>query len=326
VKYLAIKNWRKFQTIEDGKPAEYVKDYTAKDSDLDRMKLSVFQAGVLDRLHRLRALTGRILHNDITWIIQATHIPRRDAPHVAHAIRTLTERNFIIPTNDENFEGSIGHRREEESREEVLSRERGEVAPRSGASLQEEKDKTPEAPERRERQPQQPPSPSAAPKECRCPDGLCDWSEPISGCARPASVGDAVYYERHVKRNQYFIERLSRGYVLQQWKRLLNDTPEDFAYDPEPMFKERTVHLDAGETTVIKEVMRRPKNAKERSLLLQKDPSKNAKWLYDPACPRGCNEGAVSVSDYPGDPTFSKLTHTELCECVTRDEHRGPSA
>jgi hypothetical protein len=135
-----------------------------------------------------------------------------------------------------------------------------------------------------------------------------------------------VYYQRHVKRNDYFIPKLSRGYVLQQWQRILADTPKDYAYDPEPMFKERTVHLDGGEITVIKEVTRRPKNAKERSLLLQKDPSKNAKWLYDPACPRGCKEGAVNVSDYPGDPTFSMLTHTELCECVTREEHTGPSA
>src|SRR5262249_40960939 len=129
VKYLAVKNWRKFQTIEDGKPAEWLKDYSAKDADIDRMKLSVFQAGVLDRLHRLRALTGRILHSDIAWIIQATHIPRRDAPHVEQAIHTLTERNFIIPTDDEKFEASAGTEERKVKQEQIDIEEREDVAP-----------------------------------------------------------------------------------------------------------------------------------------------------------------------------------------------------
>jgi hypothetical protein len=172
----------------------------------------------------------------------------------------------------------------------------------------------------RQQQPQQPVSPSAPPKACGCPDGLCDWAEEIPGCnVYPGSIGDAIYYQRHVKKNDYFIPKLTRGYVLSQWQRILNDTPEDFEYEAVPLFKEQVSHLEGGATHTSKVVQRRPKNAKERALL-QQNISSNRQWLYDPACPNHCKEGYLDVSDYPDDPLFSKLTSTVICECVGKGE------
>jgi hypothetical protein len=166
-KFLAIKNWRKFQTIDDeGGRAPWIKDYVDKDSDINRMKLTVFQAGVLDRLYRLRARNAHILHNDITWLIQATHMRHRDAAHMAHTIHTLITHNFIIPTDDENFEASaaVEVRKGRDKSRGNPERETGESLKKEktnpvGASGFQAKEKT---------------NPK---KDCGCADGLCDWSD-----------------------------------------------------------------------------------------------------------------------------------------------------
>lgn len=307
-KYLAIKNWRKYQTIDDDKGrAPFVKDYVDKDLDPDRMKLTGFVTNVLDRLYRLRARTSHILHNDITWLSDAMHTYRTDRPHVSHAIRTLISHNFIIPTNDENFEGSAavevrkgrGKGKVDLEREIVSSTEK--IKPNPSGSFQ-AKDK------------------SNPKKDCGCADGLCDWSEPTGGNLAK-TIGDAIYYQRHIKKNDWFIPKLTAGYVRQQWQRILNDTPEDYVYDPDPMIKEKRVHVDGEQPRIGKEVVRRPKNAAERVELL-KDPDRNRKWLYDPACLHGCKEGLVFVSDNPDaeNPMQRLLGHSEYCECVTKEE------
>lgn len=313
-KFLAIKNWRKYQAIEDdlGR-APWIMDYVDKDADPDRMKLSVFEGGVLDRLYRLRARYARILLNDITWITQATHTPPRDRARIPHAIHTLTERNFIIPTNDENFEASAAVEVEVKSR----GKAKGNPERETGSPLKKEKTSGVSGFQAKDK------SKTNPKKDCGCADGLCDWSEPIPGCAHPASVGDAVYYQRHVKRNEYFTQRLSAGYVREQWKRLLNDTPEDWSYDPDPLIRQKSVHLDGLDNppTIKKEVVRRPKNAAERALL-QKNVEHNRKWLYDPACPNHCKEGLVDVQTYPDaapEEMLSKLMHSEYCGCLMKE-------
>lgn len=310
-KFLAIKNWRKYQDIEDdlGR-APWIKDYVDKDSDIDRMKLTVFQAGVLDRLYRLRARNAHILHNDITWLIQATHMRHRDAAHMAHTIHTLITQNFIIPTDDENFEASAavevrkgrGKSNKDSERETGVSSKEEKTNP-SGVSGVQAKDKSKTNPK----------------KDCGCADGLCDWSEPIPG-AHTQSVADAIYYQRHIKKNDWFIPKLTAGYVRKEWQRILADTPEDYVYDPEPMIKERRIHLE-GESILQKQIVRRPKNAKERALL-QKNVEQNRKWLYDPACPNHCREGLVEVQTYPDaapEEMLSKLTHAEYCGCLMKE-------
>ena len=325
-KYLAIKNWRKFQTIEDGKPAEYVKDYCGKDADLERTKLSVFQAGILDRMYRLHGHTGRMLHNDIAWLIQAMHIPRKDAPHVQHAVDALIERKFIIPTNDENFEASAATEksRAEQSREEPLEKsERRGSAPESGAGsplTSGEKDNPSKPSDRKQDQNQPEPRTTFPPKPCGCRDGLCDWSEPISGCSNPVRLGDCIYYQRHVKKNDYFIKKLSRGYVLEQWKRVVSDTPEDYVYDPDPLWGTKLTHdVDTGESAQQTILCRKPKTQREREEIRAKMPhlpKAAVEALFKHGCQYGCKEGYVEVSDYPNDPILGRLTHSERCGCV----------
>jgi hypothetical protein len=314
-KFLAIKNWRKYQAIEDdGGRAPWIKDYVDKDTDIERMKLTGFQAAILDRLYRLRARHAHILHNDITWLIQATYLKHRDATHMPHTIRTLITHNFIIPTDDENFETSAAV--------EVMERKgrgkgTGERETGSG-SLKKEKDKSnPSGASGDQAKKKSNPNPL---KDCGCADGLCDWSEPITGCAHPTSVGDAVYYQRHIKRNDWFIPKLTAGYVRKEWKRILADTPEDYVYDADPMIKEKRIHLE-GESIVQKHVMRRPKTTAERALL-QKNPENNREWLYDPACPYGCKNGLIFVSDNPDAelPIQRQIGHSEYCECLMKEE------
>lgn len=313
-KFLAIKNWRKYQAIEDdlGR-APWIKDYVDKDEDPDRTKLSMFCGGLLDRLYRLRARYGRILNNDVTWITQATHTHRTDRARIGYAIRTLIERNFIIPTDDENFEASatVEVRKGKDKGKSDSERETGSKSLKdreskpTGVSSDQAKDKSNPNPK----------------KDCGCADGLCDWTEAIPGCAHAESVGDAIYYQRHIKKNDWFIPKLTAGYVRKEWKRILADTPEDYVYDSDPMIKEKRINLE-GESILQKQIVRRPKNAKERALLLR-DPAANRKWLYDPACPNHCKEGIIDVQTYPDAPPdalLSKLTHGEYCECIMKEE------
>ncbi|MGB8495445.1 MAG: hypothetical protein WCE53_13680 [Candidatus Acidiferrum sp.] len=249
------------------------------------------------------------------WLAKWPHLFPVSTSNPAHLMNAKLKEIAVEKGNPKAEQGTEERRGEERRVEE--SRERGEVAPRSGASLtpEEKKDKPSTASQRRKEQPQDR-------KPCGCADGLCDWSEPIPGCSMPPTrIGDCVYYQRLIKRNDYFATRLSRGYLLSQWQRVVADTPEDYSYDPDPLLKEHVTHLDGGDTYVGKEVTRRPKNAKERALL-QKNITANRKWLYDPVCPKKCREGLVFVSDYPDarHPAQRMIGHSDYSECVGREE------
>ena len=257
------------------------------------------------------------------WFSKWSHLFPISSLNAAHLVNAKLNE-IAIEVGNPKAEGGTEERREEESTGEYST---GERERKESPLPRKEKDNPSGASDRKTRQPQQPPSSSAAPKVCRCTDGLCDWSDPIPGVANPSSIGDAVYYQRHIKKNDYFIPKLSRGYVLQQWQRIIADTPEDYAYDADPMFKERRIPADGeNQPSVTKIVLRGPKNAKERALLIALDPDKHAKWLFDPTC--DCKEGWVFVSDFADDERQSmrKMGHSELCECVTRERADGASA
>jgi hypothetical protein len=65
-KYLAIRNWRKYQPTKDrkgktmdGRSAPWIKDYTDKEMDPAYMDLSMNQRYVFDGLRRLRGKYGK---------------------------------------------------------------------------------------------------------------------------------------------------------------------------------------------------------------------------------------------------------------------------
>lgn len=113
-KFLAIKNWDKYQT--DMHNRGWIRDYVAKDDDPEYTTLSCFQRYVLDACCRLRGRIARNLHNDPTWLVRLLHVTPKDAPHVPHAIRTLTARGFLILTNQQL--GFTEEKRGEEKRRE----------------------------------------------------------------------------------------------------------------------------------------------------------------------------------------------------------------
>jgi hypothetical protein len=107
-KYLAIRNWAKFQARTDkhgrsmdGRCRPYIRDYTDKECDSDYAALSFMTRYLLDACRRLRGKYGRNLRNDPMWILRQLDAPSTDRGRGVHGIETLVRRGFLIPTNQE---------------------------------------------------------------------------------------------------------------------------------------------------------------------------------------------------------------------------------
>lgn len=100
-KFLAIKNWSKYQPGRSGKSG-WIKDYTDKEFDAEYMGLTFFQRQVLDGCQRLRGRMGRNIPNDPTFIARALHAMSTDRPHIGHAISTLLAHGFLVLSNEQD--------------------------------------------------------------------------------------------------------------------------------------------------------------------------------------------------------------------------------
>jgi hypothetical protein len=116
--------------------------------------------------------------------------------------------------------------------------------------------------------------------------------------------------------------------VVKEWKRLEADTPEDYRYDPDPLFEVVEKHLDGIDEPPVKQTMlrRAPRTAKERQTARTKFPHLPAdviEKLYDPNCMRKCDRGSLFVSDFPDAGILAQrmMGHGELCPCVLEDSH-----
>lgn len=114
-KYLAIKNWEKYQSGKKG--WDWIKDYVNQNDDEELSGLSLFERGLLQELRRVRGRSGKNIHNDVTHIARAIHAKVTDRPHLRHAIDTLIARNILVLTNQQD--GFLEEKREEEKREEI---------------------------------------------------------------------------------------------------------------------------------------------------------------------------------------------------------------
>ncbi|HEV2399385.1 MAG TPA: hypothetical protein VGS27_20730 [Candidatus Sulfotelmatobacter sp.] len=105
LKYLGVRNWGKYQE-QIGRRGDarrpFVKMSTSLDSDPDYSALTFFERQVLDGCRRLIGLHGQNLLNDPAYIARGLCAGRKDRPHVPHAVRTLTARGFLIPTNQKD--------------------------------------------------------------------------------------------------------------------------------------------------------------------------------------------------------------------------------
>ena len=314
-KYLAIKNWKKYQAGKDRKGRDikaWIKDYCGKDIDAPEYNsLTTSQRYYFDAICRVRGRSGRNVRADEAWIARAVGVLPAERARTGYAILALIERGFLIPTNQEfdSSESESESETETESETEEETETQGSAADAAGSPLASRENQNPDLASS--------PKTTATPKPKPASADLRDWSEIISNCPlAPKRIADCVRYQLDVKKNDYFIKRMSRGYVLQEWKRLDADTPEDYFYDPDPLFGERSIHQDGEDRPLIQKFIRRkPKNDAERKLL-QKDGHmimRNRQWLYKNPCPHGCKEGNITTYPYPDNP---RLTATEYCRCI----------
>jgi hypothetical protein len=120
-RFLAIKNWRKYQSTDEVAASTWIKDYVNKDIDPDFSRLTIFQQGMLDKLQRLRGKIGRHLPDDVQYLLRATLVHSQERKNAARAIALLLDSGFLIPTNQEDE--LLEERREEERRGEESKKE-----------------------------------------------------------------------------------------------------------------------------------------------------------------------------------------------------------
>lgn len=116
-RYLAIKNWSKYQSGKKG--WDWIKDYVNQGDDEDLGGLSLFERGLLQELRRLRGRSGKNIPNDATHIARAIHALGTDRARIGNAIETLIERNILVLTNQQD--GFVEEKREEEKRGEIAA-------------------------------------------------------------------------------------------------------------------------------------------------------------------------------------------------------------
>lgn len=106
-KYLAIKNWEKYQKNKLGKvtangdSVQYIKMWTDRDSDPDYSKLTGFQRYIIDGCCRLRGRFGRNLCNDPVWVSRALCIISVERHCMSRTIDVLVSSGFLILTNQQ---------------------------------------------------------------------------------------------------------------------------------------------------------------------------------------------------------------------------------
>jgi hypothetical protein len=313
-KYLAIKNWEKLSAGKDRKGRQiraWYKDQGTKDFDDPAYSgLTLFQRGLFDAICRCRCRSGVNISSDAVVVARSCCVLPEERHNIGSGLTVLVLCGLLIATNQQFDSSETQSESESETEEETETH----VPPLDAAVSPLPSGETKPKPDRGVVAESKPtPKPST---------DLRDWSESIPGCPlEPRRIADCIRYQLDVKKNDYFIKRLSRGFVLKQWKAIVDDTPEDYVYDPDPLFGEKTIHVDGeDEPLVQKFVRRKPRNEAERRQLQKTTEmvARNAKWLYADSCPYGCNKGLIFVSDNPDAPIVTQrmIGHDEYCKCI----------
>src|SRR5271154_1058826 len=147
--------------------------------------------------------------------------------------------------------------------------------------------------------------------------GILAWNidESVEGISGKR-IRDCIWYQLKVRKHPWYVHNLSRGFVLRNVKRLDDDTPPDFVYDPDPLFGFNVIHNEDGDVRVGT-VLRAPKNEAERIKIREEYGVswKTIKFLAKKDCPVCKGKGQYSASAYPGDPIYGRLTETIECNC-----------
>lgn len=146
--------------------------------------------------------------------------------------------------------------------------------------------------------------------------GVRNWTESVGGI--PADrIRDCIVYQLDVKRDQWWTKNATRAYVRRNVQKLVDDTPEDYRWSPNPLWGQFTVNLGDGETHTGKRLLRDPETPEERRELRECDPRMawTPKHLAKKSCKRCGGSGYVEVLTYPGHPLWGRLTETHVCGC-----------
>lgn len=144
-KYLAIKNWSRYQGLQDGRPAPWIKDWCDKDMDAGRMTLTLAQAGLLDRLQRLRGKLGKNLcigkssaediqtvlsecSAGVQTVLRQAFVGPQEMKNAVKFIAVLADKKFIFLTNTANSVASTEDSRGEEDAEKDKDAEEDSAA------------------------------------------------------------------------------------------------------------------------------------------------------------------------------------------------------
>lgn len=149
--------------------------------------------------------------------------------------------------------------------------------------------------------------------------GVRNWTESVGGI--PADrIRDCIIYQLDVKKDQWWIKNATRAYVRRNVQKLVDETPEDYAWSADPLYGTYTLHLD-GETYSGTRLRRDPRTPEERQQVREKDGGRmvddTVKRLAKKDCQTCRGGGYIEVSSYPGDPIYHRLTETHVCRCVS---------
>ncbi len=107
-KYLAIRNWSKFQDTKDkhgrslnGRHQVYIRDYTEKETDSLYASLTVHQRYMIDGCRRLQGKHGCNVRNDYMWVVRQLDIAREERHSCVRALGQLIKRGLLVPTNEQ---------------------------------------------------------------------------------------------------------------------------------------------------------------------------------------------------------------------------------
>lgn len=105
-RYLAIRNWEKYQTkLDPGQRRQWIKLFLQVDDDEEFIRLTMFQRALLLGLWRLRGRTHRNVPYDAGHISMALGIIPEERRAVPYAIEVLIRRRFLVPCCGPNGNG-----------------------------------------------------------------------------------------------------------------------------------------------------------------------------------------------------------------------------
>jgi hypothetical protein len=131
--YLAVKNWERYQTVKDGRPANYCKLWKAALTDRELSGWSCHLFGTWCRVLLLRLDLGHNLDNDLLWVARQIYRGPHPGGHqnISRALADLQQRGRLVPCFERvsgNFGAAESESESESEYRSTLTRDSGFTA------------------------------------------------------------------------------------------------------------------------------------------------------------------------------------------------------